>query len=250
MPSRSICMKTRSNVFPMPGYIWLLLGLATSLAAQSDRVTKEIDEAQTVRLEGRIHPGANLQNDRGRVEAGFSLTGMTLFLKPSTSQFTALQQLLDDQQNQASVEYHRWLTPEQYAARFGISAADIARLTGWLRSKGFTVGKISRSRTWVVFNGSARQAESAFHSEIHRYEVNGEMHFSATVRPSLPAALADVVTGMDGLDDFINDPRRPGVISPATSSNGNHTLAPDDWATIYDVAPLYQAGIDGTGQAI
>ena len=35
-----------------------------------------------------------------------------------------------------------------------------------------------------------------------------------------------------------------------TSSTGLHTLTPDDLATIYDIAPLYQSGIDGTGQKI
>ncbi|MBV9745533.1 MAG: Ig-like domain repeat protein, partial [Acidobacteriia bacterium] len=39
-------------------------------------------------------------------------------------------------------------------------------------------------------------------------------------------------------------------LSPEYNSGGSHYLAPADYAAIYDIGPLYAAGIDGTGQAI
>jgi uncharacterized protein (TIGR03437 family) len=67
--------------------------------------------------------------------------------------------------------------------------------------------------------------------------------------PSIPTALEDVVGGFLGLDDF--KLRSAAIVRPqATSSKGVHTLVPDDLAAIYNIAPLYAAGIDGEGQRI
>ncbi len=224
----------------------LLLGAAGSLLAQRDRIAGPIDPARLVPLSGNLRPAALRQNDGGRVDGSFPLPAMTLFLKPSTSQQAALRQLLEDQQNPASPLYHRWLTPEQFADRFGLSRNDIATTADWLRSQGFAVGKVARSRTWMVFSGTARQVEDAFRTEIHHYFLDGKNHFAIAAEPSIPQALADVVTGVDGLDDFQPEPGQPEM----TSGSGVHTLAPDDLATIYDIAPVYQSGINGAGQTI
>jgi len=78
--------------------------------------------------------------------------------------------------------------------------------------------------------------------------VNGETHFANVDEPSIPAALEDVVGGFLGLDDF---KLRSNIVRPQyTSTKGVHTLVPDDLAAIYNIAPLYAAGIDGTGQKI
>jgi uncharacterized protein (TIGR03437 family) len=186
------------------------------------------------------------QNDQGRVDRDFPLPALTLFLKPSASQQADLRQLLEDQQNPASPLYHRWLTPNEFADRFGLNPSDIAATADWLRSQGFTVNKIAHSRTWIAFSGAAGQAEDAFHTEIHHYVLDGKQHFANATQPSIPAAVAGFVSGIGGLDDFAPEPVEPRM----TSSNGVHTLAPDDIATIYDIAPLYQSGIDGAGQKI
>jgi uncharacterized protein (TIGR03437 family) len=168
-----------------------------------------------------------------------------LFLKPSASQQADLRQLLDDQQNPASPLYHRWLTPDEFADRFGLSRNDIAAATDWLRSQGFAVGKVARSRRWIVFSGTSGQVENAFHTEIHRYRLEGKDHFANATEPSIPQALAEVALGMEGLDDFL-----PETVQPELTAGTVHTLAPDDLATIYDITRVYQSGIDGTGQKI
>jgi uncharacterized protein (TIGR03437 family) len=231
----------------------LLVLPPAALLAQENRITGPIDRSRTVLLKGNVHPGAQAQYDRGPVEPSFELAYVTLLLQPSPSQQTALQQLLAQQQDPSSPHYHQWLTPEQYAARFGLSPGDIAIVVSWLQSAGLKVNDVARGRHWIAFTGTAGLIDSAFHTAIHRYNVEGETHFAAASEPSVPAALAGVVSGFQGLDDFYPKPmhRLAPAGGPAyNSSSGAHYLAPDDFATIYDLNPLYNAGVDGSGQKI
>jgi uncharacterized protein (TIGR03437 family) len=215
----------------------LTLCAAGSLRAQANRTNP---------LNGNLRPAMLRQQDMGRVDRDFPLPALTLFLKRSASQQADLDQLLEDQQNPASALYHRWLTPEGFADRFGVNPSDIGATADWLRSQGFTVNKLAHSRTWIAFSGTAGQAEDAFHTEIHQYLLDGKQHFANSTEPSIPAGLAAVVTGIGGLDDMSPEPVEPRM----TAADGVNTLAPGDIATIYDIAPLYQSRIDGTGQKI
>ena len=224
-----------------------------ALRAQENRITGPIDRNRTVLLKGNVHPRAQAQYDRGPVEPSFELAYVTLLLQPSPSQQTALEQLLAQQQNPSSPSYHQWLTPEQYAARFGLSPGDIAIVVAWLQSEGLKVNDVARGRHWIAVTGTAGLIDSAFHTAIHRYNVEGETHFATASEPSVPAALAGVVSGFQGLDDFYPKPmhRLAPAGDPAyNSSSGAHYLAPDDFATIYNLNPLYNTGVDGTGQKI
>jgi len=93
--------------------------------------------------------------------------------------------------------------------------------------------------------------------EFHHFVVNGARHFANTTEPAVPAALAGVVGGIRGLNDFRMKPaslRRkvvPNAEQPDyTSASGNHYLAPEDIATIYNLKPLFASGIDGSGQSL
>jgi uncharacterized protein (TIGR03437 family) len=225
--------------------------LPPAVRAQPSRLAGGIDNGRRVTLSGRVPLLANARNDRGPVEGTFTLPGITLLLKPSGAQQSDLQQLLIEQQDAASPSFHRWLTPEQYADRFGASAGDMAQIVAWAQSQGLQVTNVARSRTFVSFSGTAQQAQAAFHTAIHRYSVNGQAHFANAADPSIPAALADLVAGVWGLNDFHPKPQLRLPAQPEmTASGGAHYLAPGDFATIYDVAPLYAAGVNGTGQSI
>ena len=233
--------------------IRLLFLLPCALVAQPDRITAPIDARRTVVLKGNVHPMAQPRFDLGPVEPAFRIGYITLMLKKTDAQQAALEQVLQQQQDPASPNYHDWLTPEQYADRFGLSQSDLDRISAWLRSQGFIVEYTARGRNWLAFSGTAGQVLATFHTQVHRYRVDGEMHFATATAPSVPASLEPLVAGFMGLDDFYPKPPRHPV--PAnTSSTGAHTLAPDDLATIYDITKLYQAthgtNIDGTGQTI
>jgi uncharacterized protein (TIGR03437 family) len=236
----------------LAGFSLSLLTFLTVLQAQQDRIPSRIGSGRTVVLPGRVHAQARPENDLGRVESSFTLPAITLLLKPSDSQQADLKQLLQEQQDPTSANFHNWLIPEQYANRFGASVNDVNKIVGWLQSQGFTVADVARGRTWISFTGTAAQTQGAFGTEIHRYQVNGQTHFANSNNPSIPAELANVVAGIRGLSDFHPQPRLRKETLPVnpqmTTAAGNHHIVPDDFATIYNVAPLFQAGVDGTGQ--
>ncbi len=133
-------------------------------------------------------------------------------------------------------------------------------MTGWLRAHGFTVESVANGRRSIEFSGTAGQIAQAFHSEIHRYLADGEAHISNAADLSVPTAIAPVVTGIVSLHDFRARPQYHVIAAkapakpPAPSYNekgGSHTLTPYDFATIYDVMPVWgKLGVDGTGQSI
>jgi uncharacterized protein (TIGR03437 family) len=228
---------------------------AADLLAQRNRISGKIDNSRRVELRGHIHPKALAENDQGEASPSLTLPYVTLVLKRSASQEADLSQLLADQQNPASPNYHHWLTPEEYADRFGASQDDIDKIVSWLRDQRLSVVGVARGRNWVAFSGSAAEVESAFGTKIHRYRLDGKMHFANAIEPSLPAGLEVVVSAIHGLNDFrLKAPKRALAVKkldPAyTSSRGVHYLAPDDVATIYNIKPLYSAGVDGSGQKL
>jgi uncharacterized protein (TIGR03437 family) len=244
---------------------FVLACLAASLViqsvalAQESRIAGPIDPAQTVVLRGNLNPKAQAKNDLGPVDPGFKLNYITIAFKPSTAQQADLDALLADQQDRSSPQYHHWLTPEQYADRFGLSTGDVATIRAWLESEGFTINYVARGRNWIAFSGSASQVGKAFNTQIHHYEVDGESHFAIASEPSIPAALDPVVLGFRGLDDFHLKPYRPrrrtySKPDPSrpeyTAPDGGHALVPDDIATIYDITQLYKGSIDGSGQRV
>jgi pseudomonalisin len=228
-------------------------------SAPRTRIPQAIDRTQRVVVRGLARPFARPEFDAGRVDGSMPINGVSLTFNLSSDQQTALHALLLAQQDRASASYHKWLTPEQYADRFGMTRADLAKVTTWLQSEGLRVNSTSRSRTQISFSGTAAQIESAFRTELHHYLVNGELHFAASTVLSVPAALASTVLSIGNLSDFRTKPRTTASsdlfsfgLSPhyTNSTTGDHYLAPADFATIYDLNPLYTAGFDGSGQTI
>src|SRR5579872_344102 len=203
-------------------------------------------EAQ-VSLKGSLHPKAQVQFDQGPVDPTMQFGYVTILLRPTDAQQGDLDRLLAAQQDRSSANYHRWLTPEQFGDRFGIKAADYEAVVSWLESQGLQLEGRARARNWVAFSGTLAAVQSAFQTQIHRYAVGGVEHFANATELKIPAAFEGMVSGVRGLNDFW----KTGNVRPQyTSPNGATQLAPADWATIYDVAPLYGMGIDGSGQRI
>ncbi|HEX3743066.1 MAG TPA: protease pro-enzyme activation domain-containing protein [Bryobacteraceae bacterium] len=231
--------------------ITFVIGASASVGfAQPKRILSKIDVTKTLALPGRVHPLATAANDAGEVASSFRLPGMTVMLKPTVAQQANLQQLLQDQQNPSSPRYRQWLTPEQYADQFGVSASDLAQVTSWLESQGFAVNPASRSRTFISFSGTAGQVQGAFHTTIHNYRVNGEMHYANSTDLTIPAALSPIVSGVRGLHDFRPKPNYAKVRPNYTLGAGDHAMVPDDFAAIYDITPMYSAGTNAAGQKV
>ncbi len=229
-----------------------------------DLITRPIDETQRTILRGNRHPLARAEFDHGAAPAGLPMQRMLLVLQRSTEQESALKSLLDEQQSKGSPRYHQWLSPEQFGKQFGPTDSDIDKVTAWLNAHGFKLAGVAKGRTAVEFSGTAGQVQEAFGTAIHSYEVKGEQHWANADEPSIPSALAQVVKGVLTLHNF---PRHSnavihgqlvkptqGTTSPyftfASGQSSFYGLGPTDFATIYDVLPLWKAGIDGTGQTI
>ncbi len=246
------CVKHHPKLFMLSGsryycVLFAALFLVTAGAeAQRSRITGRIDSAQRMTLTGHMHPRATPANDLGRVAPDLQVSYVTLTLSKSAAQQADLDSLLAEQQNPQSANYHRWLTPGQYADRFGASSDDIAQITQWLQGQGLTIAGVAQGRDWVAFSGDAAHIENAFGTELHYYTANGVTHFANATEPTLPAALGNVTLSVRGLHDFR---LKPANLKPRfTSAHGNHYLAPNDFATIYDILPAYASNINGAGQ--
>lgn len=240
-------------------------GTAPSAAQTGPRVIQAIDDKAIVRIPGSTHPAATSVNDLGRASADIRMERMILVLKPDNTQQGMLGRLINRQHDRQSTDYHRWLSPEQYGAQFGADATDIKIISDWLRSKGFNVGTAGKGKQWIEFSGTSSQVERAFHTEMHRYLVGGEVHLANASDVSLPVALAPAVHGVLSLHDFrtkpalghqINVHRDPetGKLTPdytGVNSNGTfQVVVPGDYARIYNTMPLLNSHIDGTGVSV
>jgi subtilase family serine protease len=193
--------------------------------------------------------------DLGAVSPDTQLPGITLVFKRSPEQESTLQQLLAAQQNTASPLYHQWLTPETFAARFGVADDDIATTEAWLQSLGFHIDSVSRSRDRITFSGNAAQVQAAFGTELHHYKAEGETHLAPASNLTLPTELASITTAVIHLSDFRPKPNvirqthpQPDYTSFKTQA---HYLGPFDVAAMYDLGSVKTGGDgNGSGQSL
>src|SRR5450631_4320487 len=186
----------------VPQSVLIACILTCALSAQPRLIKGPIQESQRARMTGHVHPMAKAENDLGPLDASVTLPAITLVLRQTPAQQADLERLLTAQQDPGSPDYHRWLTPEQYADRFGASADDIAKITAWLEQHNLHVTTVGRARTSVVFTGTAGDVAQALQVSFHRYSVEGVTHFANTAEPSLPIALQTAVRAIHGLHDF------------------------------------------------
>ncbi len=144
-----------------------------SLPAPRSRVLQAVDDGHRTTLSGNTHPLARAEFDQGNLADATPLHHVVLVLKRSAEQETALQQLIDQQQDTSSSAYHQWLTPEGFGAAFGPSERDLSAVTTWLSAHGFANVQVNAGRTLVEFSGTAGMVRSAFHTSMHRYAVQG-----------------------------------------------------------------------------
>ena len=205
--------------------------------------------------------------DAGAAPADLPLNNLIVVLQRSVATQQAYEQLLQQQQTPGSPQYHHWLTPQQIGEQYGVTPQDIAAVTGWLQSQGLKVGSVSNSRLFIIFGGSAGTVASALSTEFHYYNVQERIQgklqsqrlLSINTEPKIPAALMPVIQGFTGLSQVPVRPMSraravPMSATPQFSSCSGSTcqyfLTPADFATIYDINSVYNAGINGAGVKI
>jgi len=162
--------------------------MAVSAGAASNRTT----------LHGSAPAWANSKNYAGAADATASI-GFRIYLgwnNPSATE--ALAQAVSDPH---SSSYGHYLTPAQFRQQFAPSQAQVGQVQSWLRSQGLTVNYTPGNNHYVSAEGTVAQAAAAFGTSFGLYKVRGQTVRSPSSEISVPASLADTVTGVIGLDD-------------------------------------------------
>ncbi|MDR3723252.1 MAG: S53 family peptidase [Terracidiphilus sp.] len=215
-------------------------------------VTKPVDTGLVSPLVQNHPAWAVAANQISQVPDDQDLEQLTLVLARTTARQQAFEQLLADQQNPSSPNYHKWLTAAEIGTRFGVSDSDLAAISTWLAAQGLHVNFISPDRAQIGFGGTAANVNHAFGSTLAYYNVRGQKRLSVSSDPSVPQALSPVIKSVRGLFAVGERPFHTSseLISASpdmtTTSNGTeyHYLTPADFAAIYDVPSSYTgAGI-------
>src|SRR5215813_11243038 len=178
--------------------ITLLLFTLPSSQAQTQRpplITGPVDNNAHLALPGSKHIMAQPRFDVGAVDPSLTMSRVLLVLSPPQGAEAELQALLDRQQDRRSPDYHHWLTPEEFGARFGPSPQDVLAIKGWLEQQGIAVTGIAKSGRWMELSATSGQIERAFQTQMRQYQVAGETHIANATEISIPTALAPVVRG-------------------------------------------------------
>jgi hypothetical protein len=225
-------------------------------------VTQAVDETQLTPLHGSVHPLAQKRYDRGPVNESAAAERILLLLNRPPDREAAFQQYLREEHTVGSPLYHHWLTPEAIGAQFGLADGDVQAVTGWLSGNGLTVSRVSKAKRFVEFSGTVGQVNAAFHTQVHQYLVDGVVHHANATELKIPQALAPAIAGVSPVNDF----RATSQIQVQGTASWNaaqrkmqagftegpslYAVAPADFATQYDLNPLYTAGVNGSGVTI
>jgi hypothetical protein len=235
------------------------------------QVASPLEGGGRVALSGNIHPLARAEFDQGAAPDSLPAERMLLVLQSSRKQQVALARLLREQKNPRSSNYRHWLTPEEFGEQFGVSSEDLAEVTDWLTANGFSVERVAKGRRIIEFSGTAGEVKAAFNTSIHKFMVNGQAHWANAGDPEIPRELSNVVAGIRSLHNFgtkanshlagvFRRNQDSGKIEAVTRTGPQFTfnpgggdlwaVGPNDLATIYNFASVWDQGIDGTGQTI
>ena len=176
-----------------------------------------------------------------------------------------------------SGSYHQYLTPAQFAQRFGATAAQIRRVSAVLRAHGLRPGAASSGHLSIPVTAAAARFEDAFHVALSRVEFSGRRPAIAASAPAaVPAAISSDVQSVLGLTTSAEpqpllarsgaartDTARVPLARPHVATGGPQPCAAarnaapsqsaytdDQIASAYGFSSLYGAGDLGTGTTV
>lgn len=142
-------------------------------------------------------------------------------------------------------QYHHYLTPAEFADRFGPTPAQYAVVAQFARTHGLAVRATHRSRLMLDVAGQAADVERAFHVRLQWYRHPNEPRnfFAPDTAPTVDARLP--LLHVSGLDDF--DLRRPNlVLSPIAPPGGKRPSGGIGPGGTYAGGDFHQAYLPGT----
>lgn len=112
--------------------------------------------------------------------------------------------------------YHQWLSPQQYAAKFGPTEQEAAVVKSFLESYGLTITSAHPNHHYLNAQGSIADVQKAFNVQIHRFYVNGKTTYSNTSDISIKGIAAPFVSSVQGLHPVEMKPHSVRPIDPDT----------------------------------
>jgi uncharacterized repeat protein (TIGR01451 family) len=224
--------------------LWLLsAGVFPSKAAGSDRQV----------LHGHVPPAVAHLTPLGLLPATNQLhLAISLPLRNED----ALGQLLQEIYDPASTNYHRYLTPEQFAERFGPTEQDYQAVVNFAKTNGLTVTAMHPNRVLVDVSGDVATVQKIFHVTLHKYRhpTEGRDFFAPDIEPSIDLSIP--ISHVSGLDNFIiprpalikkNLPAsKPAGVTPASGSGPSGLYMGKDFRAAY----VPNTPLNGAGQSV
>jgi subtilase family serine protease len=192
----------------------------------------------------------------------------------------ALESLVYSTVTQGNPSYHRFLTTDQFADRFGASASDIAKVQAFVKQQGLTQVELLPNHLAIKVSGTVGQFNKAFQTSIHDYQsADGTTFHRPSSQPTLPSSLSGTLIVASGLSTEARyrshrvsafepiAPASASTMSPAArtaaaapaappcTGNPTATCTPGEFtvgdvANRYNINPLYKAGVNGKGSTI
>ena len=112
--------------------------------------------------------------------------------------YDALNKLLAEQQDPKSPQYHHWLTPAQFNARYGRTPAEVRAVSEWLAEHHFRV--LRSTNRAIDSTVTVADAEQTFATSIAASADGAK--YSNSSEPQIPARFAEVIGSIEGLDNL------------------------------------------------
>jgi subtilase family serine protease len=257
-----------------------VLCIAALILLPNPRVTTKASGAKSVRQ------ASNLGTRSGRIGEVPALVTQSTYQGPmpatetlsmnlsfQVSDEAGLHELVSGLYDPGSANFHHWLTPQEFGQRFGRSQDEIQQATAWLTSKGLVVNQVLPNMLSVLFSGTAETVQQAFGVTMSQYtdESSGRVFYSNDQAPSLPSDVQAITADLVGMNNaYRHHPgklnyrpanlkagkgqtkafRRVGSAPQAEDSEGDVFMGPAAYATVYDITPLANAGIQGQNQRV
>lgn len=232
-----------ANSYMRP-YLLILLAFLALPAALMAAAGRQIlsghmsARVHTLAAVGRLDPATNLQ----------------LAVSLPVRDAAGLTNLLRQIQDPASPNFRHYLTPEQFADRFGASVADYEAAIAFAQAHGLTVTARHPNRLVLSVSGAARDIERAFHLtlRVYRHPTEARLFHAPDSEPSLD--LAAPILHVSGLDDYARPHPQlrksldagTNPVRALTGSSPNGHFIGKDFRNAYVPATT----LDGTGQSI
>jgi kumamolisin len=162
-----------------------------------------------------------------------------------------LDQLIERVSTPGSPDYGRYLSPAEFGAQFGPTATEVSQATTFLAANGFLVTSAAPGSTLVDARGTVAAAEAALHTSIgHFHDRSGNDFFANDSEPSLPATLASLVTGVQGLNDRFRRHHAAVLPRACPPTCASTPYTPTQLRTAYKLTAAPLTSLTGAGQTL